>query len=157
KKQQAIAINNAFVAMMNSTLTALPANSNVGTGSATVSGTYTGQDQGSYKVTVQNVSSGQQFTVEGLESASGTVNKNSPTPIGTKGLFISFSGNIYNGDNWTITLPNTIAANYNSNYNGYQNALTAQDAAIASAQNQITSAQNKLDQDTINLQTKQAP
>jgi len=156
-KQQAQAVANAYTALLNSTPQAIAATSNIGSGGMTISGTYTDTTPGSYTIIAYSSGAGLQFSVTGLEIATGTINKNSPSPLGAKGLYLTFSGSIYNNDSWTITLPNTLAANYNNNYNAYQTALLNQSSQLSSAQNQVIAAQNKISQDKINLQVKQQP
>ncbi len=156
-KQQTQAVANALSNFLNSSPQAIAAPSNIGNGTISISGTYNAQDQGSYNITAYNSGAGEQFGVTGLEIASGSISKNGPSALGTKGLYVQFSGSIYNNDSWTITLPNPLASNYTSNYNAYQTALTNKAAQIQNAQSQLNNAQNKLQQDTINLQVKQQP
>jgi HlyD family secretion protein len=156
-KQQNQAVANAFSNYLNSGSQAVPNYGNIGTGAVTVSGTYSGTDQGKYTIILYSTGNGLQFSYNGLESGSGIINKTTPIALGTKGLYILFSGNIYSGDTWIIAIPNPMSSSYASSYNTYQNAQTSQAAALTSAQNQIQSAQNKLAQDQINLQVKQLP
>lgn len=156
-KQQAQAVATAQTNLLNAGLQAIPSSGNIGSGTIIITGTYTSTEQGSYKIIVYNSGSGQQFSVSGLETDTQTINRNTPSPLGTRGLYIQFSGATYNNDSWTINIPNVAATSYNANYVAYQTALTNQTAALTSAQNQITSAQNTLQQAKINLQTKQSP
>lgn len=161
-KQQAQLVANAYTNLMNSTLSAVPASGNIGNGTIAITGTYAAQDQGVYTLTALNTGVGNsgvglQFGLSGLEAGTGSITKNSPSPLGTRGLYVQFTGSIYANDSWTITIPNTLASNYNANNNAYQTAQTNQTTTIASAQDQITSAQNSLKQAQINLQVKQQP
>lgn len=156
-KQQNQAVANALSNYLNSGLQAVPNSGNTGSGAIALSGTYSGTDQGTYTITVYSTSQGLQFNYSGPESGSGIINKTTPVALGAKGLYMLFSGNISNGDAWTVNLPNPMSSGYASTYNTYQNALTGQTAAETTAQNQIQSAQNKLQQDQINLQVKQQP
>ena len=156
-KQQQQSVTTAYNKMLNSGIEAVPSSGNLGTGTVAVSGNYNGSDQGSIKVSIYDSMSGQQFSVSGLTSLNGAVNKTSPITLSNSGLSIQFSGTLYNNDNWTINVPNTTSSDYNSNYNAYQTALTNQTSALQSAQNQIASAQNNLKQAQINLNQKQAP
>lgn len=70
---------------------------------------------------------------------------------------MQFTGNFLNNDSWTVSIPNLLASSYSSAYNAYQNALTSQTSAEATAQNQVQSAQNKLQQDQINLSVLEEP
>lgn len=144
QQQQDTTVKNAYSALLNTAFSAVPAGSNVGSPTVTVSGTYTGQDQGIYKITLYNTGSGQRFQVSGLETADDEV-KTTPVAVGTRGLFIQFSGAAFNGDSWSISIPNTLAASYVTNYNAYQSALKARDIAISNAQSAVLSAQAALD------------
>lgn len=155
--QQTQDVANALTNLLSSGLQAIPATGNGGSGTITISGTYNDTKQGTYTITAFNTGGGLEYVVSGLETATGPINKTSPVPLGTKGLYMQFSGNIYNNDSWTVSIPNTLSSNYSGNENAYQSALTNQTSAITSAQQQITSAQNKIQQDEINLQVQQEP
>lgn len=158
KQQQVTAVANAYSALMNSTISAVPATGNIGTASITVSGTYTSKDQGVYTITVDTTGgSGQFFHAQGLESAAGQV-KSVPVALGNRGLFIQFTGTPSTGDTWTITLPNTSASTYVANYNAYQTALNTQQSSVDSAQASVDSAQAAAAsaQANLDLQTAQA-
>jgi HlyD family secretion protein len=156
-KQQNLNVSNAQSAYLNAGLEAIPNSGNGGTGTITLSGTYSGTGQGTYTITTYNTGGGLEYVVSGLETATGPINKTSPLPLGTKGLYMQFGGNFYNNDTWAVAIPNIMSSSYSSSYSAYQNALTTQSSSIASAQNQIQSAQNKLQQDQINLQVLQEP
>ncbi|HYV33412.1 MAG TPA: efflux RND transporter periplasmic adaptor subunit [Candidatus Limnocylindria bacterium] len=143
-QQQETAVKNAYSALLNTSFTAVANSGNIGSASITVSGTYTGNDQGVYKVMAYNTGSAQHFQVEGLESADGEI-KTTPVALGVKGLYIQFSGTPYPSDFWTITIPNTLSSTYTTNYNAYQAAVKTHDSAIATAQNTVNSAQATLD------------
>jgi len=156
-QQQSQSVANAFSNLMNSSLQTVPYSNNLGTGVLAISGTYSGSQTGIYTVIVYNTGGGLQYAVSGLENSTGALNKSIPLPLGTKGLYFTLTGNPYSNDSWTISVPNTLASNYSSNQNAYQTALTNQGSALQTAQQQITSAQNKLQQDEINLQVQQQP
>ena len=156
-KQQSQNVANALNTLLSSGLQAIPASGNGGTGSIAISGSYNDTKQGTYTITTFNTGGGSEYVVSGMETATGPINKTSPLPLGTKGLYMQFAGNAYNNDTWTVTIPNTLSSNYSGNENAYQTALTNQASALTSAQQQITSAQNKLQQDQINLQVQQQP
>ncbi|HVY67803.1 MAG TPA: efflux RND transporter periplasmic adaptor subunit [Patescibacteria group bacterium] len=156
--QQATAVSNAYSALLNSTLSAIPAATNLsGTNVVGISGTYTGADQGVYTIKIYSTGSGQYFQTSGLEAVTGQV-KASPVAMGSRGLYVQFNSLPYNGDTWTVNIPNTSAANYVANYNAYQAALQTQQSALASAQAQVDSAQAALAQAqaALDLKTAQA-
>ncbi len=157
KSQQAIAVQNAYATLLNTSITALAGAGNVSNATVTISGTYIGTDQGVYNLSVFNTGSGFQFQTQGLETAHGLV-KSQPVPMGSEGLYIQFSGTPAVGDIWTINIPNTYAASYIVNYNAYQAALQAQSQAVTAAQAQLNTAQASLSQAqaNLNLQLAQA-
>ena len=151
KAQQDTAVANAYSSLLNSTIAAIPSSSNLNSNAPAITGTYTGTEQGVYKITIYATGNGYSFQASGLETSNGLV-RSTPVLLGTKGLYIAFTDSSYNNsDSWTISIPNTSASNYVTNYNAYQAALKAKDTAIASATNAVASAQANLD-----LQTAQA-
>ena len=143
--QQQVLVDNAYSALLNSNLSAIPSLGNTSGITATITGTYTGKDTGAYKVTVYATGNGTRFAVTGLETADGQVDT-TPQALGTKGLFIQFSTISVPGNNtWTVNLPNTQAASYVANNNAYQSALQTQSSAVSAAQNAVTAAQAALD------------
>jgi len=134
RDQQTVLVANAYSALLNTGIMASPKAGNLGSATVTVSGAYTGTQQGSYTINVYIIGSGPRFSYSGLESGDGDV-KSIPTPMGALGLDIQFSGTVFNGDSWTVSIPNTLSSSYVTNYNAYQAALKARDSAIAAAQN----------------------
>src|SRR3989344_2726672 len=139
KTQQATAVKNAYKALLNSTISAVANPSNSGSATLSISGAYEGNEQGVYKITIYNDA----FVITGLESASGSV-KSTPVPMGARGLFVSFSGTVYNGDYWTVTIPNTSASTYVANYNAYQAALETQKTSVDAAAATLANAEAAL-------------
>lgn len=145
KQQQQVAVDNAYKALLNSGLAALPGTGNIGNANPIISGTYTGSEQGQYNIVLYATGNGLTFVASGLENATGLVSV-TPVPLGTRGLFIQFPNTSQpSGNTWTVPIPNTQAVNYVANYNAYQAALQAQSAALAQAQAQVDSAQAALD------------
>jgi HlyD family secretion protein len=144
KKQQETVVSNAYSTLLNTPFQALASTANVGSASVTISGTFIGTEQGVYKISVYNTGSEQKFQISGLENGDGLV-KTIPVPLGTKGLYIQFSGTVYSGDVWTINIPNTLSSSYVTNYNAYQSAVKAKDLAISTAESVVASAQANLD------------
>lgn len=142
KTQQDLLVKNAYQTLLNSSVQATPTKSFSAV--ATVSGTYTGIEQGKYDISVYLTSNGYYFNTNGLESASGPVS-NKAVPMGDRGLYISFSGGDLNGtEKWTVEIPNTKAAGYLTYYNNYQNSLTAKETAINAATSALESAESSL-------------
>ncbi|MBI5530677.1 MAG: efflux RND transporter periplasmic adaptor subunit [Candidatus Doudnabacteria bacterium] len=144
-KQQQVLVDSAYKALMNSGLSAIAGSGNTGSVTSTVSGTYTGKDQGVYKISIYSTGNGLRFQVNGLETGDGLVDV-TPQPIGTKGLFIQFSStSVPTNNSWTITIPNTQSSSYVTAYNAYNSALETQRSAVSAAQNAVSSAQASLD------------
>ncbi len=157
KAQQATAVSNAYSSLLNSTITAVPAQTNSGSAVLSVSGTYVGTTQGVYNISIYSTGSGLMFKTTGLENVSGNV-KSSPVPLGTNGLYLQFTGTPGASDIWTISIPNNLVPSYVVNYNAYQAAIKNQQTATDAAQAQVASAQAALAQAQANLdlQTAQA-
>ncbi len=155
RQQQETAVQNAYSSLLNSGLAAVASPGNTGSGSLAVTGTYTGTDQGMYKISIYSSGSGQRFQISGLESMDGEV-KSVPVPLGTRGLFVQSVGQLNANDSWTVTIPNTMSATYVTAYNAYQAALKARQSAVDAAQSQINSAQTSLDQARAALDLKRA-
>lgn len=146
---QKVLVSNAYRTLLNSGLAAVPsiADNTNSIISPTISGTYTGTDEGTYTVTVYTSGNGNYFTVSGLESGTGAVSSVA-VPLGTKGLYIQFPNNFTITTNtvWTVAIPNTQAGNYTGNYSAYQAALQNQTQAVTAAQGAVDAAQAALDQ-----------
>lgn len=145
-KQQQVLVNNAYNALMNVGLSAVADLGNSGDTTATVSGTYTGKEQGVYKISVYSTGDGLYFHVNGLEIGNGKVSNSTPQPVGTKGLSVLFSSTSVPTNNaWTISVPNTQSSSYITYYNAYNAALETQSITVSTAQNTVASAQAALD------------
>ncbi len=145
-QQQDILVANALRSLLNSTLTAQPATNNVTTANPTISGTYTAPEQGQYQISLYQSGSGLHYLVNGLETFEGVVNYTSPSPLGSKGLFIQFPANANISDTWTVPIPNTQATNYIANSNAYSAALEARTTALSDADSSIQSAELNVEQ-----------
>jgi len=143
--QQQVLVDNAYKALLNSGLSAIPSTGNVGSVTATISGAYTAKDQGVYNITIFSTGSGSRFQFSGLETGTGIADI-TPQSLGQNGLYIQFSSTSVPANNtWTITIPNTQAATYVANYNAYQSSLQTQSSSVSAAQNAVTTAQAALD------------
>jgi RND family efflux transporter MFP subunit len=153
--QQKVLVQNAYAALLNSTPEAVASPGNISQVTVSISGSYTGTAEGQYKVNVYGTGGGMRFVTEGLERAEGEV-KNTPVPLGTKGLFIQFTnGTLYPSvDTWTIDIPNTKAATYTANYNAYLASAESQKSAEASAQATVRNAETALAQAEANLEVR---
>ncbi|OGZ93982.1 MAG: hypothetical protein A3H69_01835 [Candidatus Sungbacteria bacterium RIFCSPLOWO2_02_FULL_47_9] len=155
REQQNTAVQNAYAALLNTSLTAIPRAGNADSVIPAISGTYTGADQGAYQIRLYSGGSGLQFQTNGLENSSGDV-QTGPVPMGKRGLYIQFSSTPSPSDTWTVYIPNTYASAYVTNNNAYQAALKTRDSAVASADAQVKSAETALAQAQASLNEKQA-
>ncbi len=145
---QKVLVANTLSATLNSGLVAIPLiNGTTTQASPTISGTYTGTEEGTYSVSVYTMGNGSYFNISGLEKGNGVVGAVA-VPLGTHGLYIKFPDNFVSNINttWTISIPNTQSANYLTYYNAYNSALQNQTQTIATAQGAIDAAQAVLDQ-----------
>ncbi len=126
---------NAHRNLLNADLTPV-LDAGTTTTAPTVTGTYTADTEGVYTIAIRATSGSGYFSYTGIESGTGTISTTTPTPLGTKGLFIQFPSTYssYSGNVWKVSLPNTASASYLTAYNAYQSALRTHDSAIASAQ-----------------------
>ncbi len=101
----------------------------------TVSGTYTGENEGEYIITLyrSGSQSGYSFNYSGLEFGVGEVSTQTQKPLGNKGLYIKFPNNFAKGSQveWRVQIPNSRSANYTSNRRAYEQAKSARDQAVA--------------------------
>lgn len=129
-------VANAYSAMLNSGLTAIPDTRNSSDGTIAVSGAYNDTAEGDYVVTIEGLS----YRVwtrnidPGLKVVSKLITTGAPVPLGTHGLFITFSatGSFSNNDQWVVSIPNTQAPTYLASKNAYESAKKALDQAEAS-------------------------
>ena len=148
EQQQNLAVSNAYENLLNSGIAATPNSNNYSTATPTITGTYIGDATGTYTITLHTISGYKpdNFSISGLENiANITINPNgTPTPFGTRGLYIQFPAGINLNDSWTVTIPNPNASDYLSSYNAYQSALQAKAQAIQSAEAAVTSSEDAL-------------
>ncbi len=143
RDKQDTLVANAQSELLSTGLIAEPQSTTYTQTPPVISGRYVGSE-GRYKL---NIKSGLQsgdtdlyvFGMEDVESVE--VNKTGSTPLGTKGLFVSFPEGAanYQGTIWYVEIPNTKSAAYASAYNAYQDALRERDRAIDEAEAEVRS------------------
>ena len=113
-----------------------------------VSGVYDSNEEGLYTVKLYNSSSpsGSSYSVGGLEGGSAMVSTISPTPLGTRGLFLQFPDNFAKNTTWEIPIPNTRSSLYSTNQNAYKAVVDGRAIAIATAENAVKTAEGALKQ-----------
>jgi len=152
-KQQSLLVSNSYQSLLNSTIQAISTSTSNTSSAPTITGTYTGNKEGNIKLSVYQGGNGGYFSTTGLVSSSGIVSTTNAQLIGDSGLYIQFPSNYVYQNDWNITLPNTQANNYLTNYNNYQNALQNKNQAIANAQAILDQANASL----LNLVTSARP
>ena len=109
----------------------------------TIGGLYNNSERGAYliKLYASNEKSGLSYTLSGLESGSYPVYPGVETPLGTRGLTITFpSSGISNQDVWVIAVPNTYDPDYPKNKEAYDDT--------------VRSINDNIDSDTVLLENK---
>jgi multidrug efflux pump subunit AcrA (membrane-fusion protein) len=142
QRGQDILVANAKRILLNSTIAA----ENESTVKApSISGTYTGTDEGIITLTAYPTTANGYFVLSGLATGTGKISTTDPQPLGSTGLSIVFpQGTIPSGTSWTIALPNTKAPNYLTNYNAYQSALQTRTQTLATLQAAVEQASASL-------------
>ena len=111
----------------------------------TLSGVYNGTAEGSYTVEVyrSGADSGYSYRVSGLEKTIENLLTNIATPLGTRGLKITFPTDVRSGDVWLVSVPNTDAPEYMQNKEDYQTSILELETLIASKR--VSIANTELD------------
>jgi RND family efflux transporter MFP subunit len=122
-------LENAWSELLSADLVAKPQSSTYEQIPPIISGRYVGEE-GTYKfrITAQNQSGKFNISVFDLEFVDEIeIEKTGPTPLGTRGLFVSFPDRIelYKDTTWYVTLPNREKTSYAKNYNMFDNARAA--------------------------------
>lgn len=135
RKVQDTLVESAYRSLLNVDLTPILVSGSLGT-APTITGTYSGDDEGSYTISPNVTGSGSYFTYSGVETGTGEISTTSPKPLGTKGLYIQFNPDYvtYQNDIWSVLFPNKKSTSYLAAYNTYQNAVKTHDSTIAAAE-----------------------
>ena len=145
QKQQDILVANAKRNLLNSTVVAIPVSEQNLVQAPIISGTYTGDSEGTITLIAYPTNTNGYFVFSGLVSGTGKISVTDPQPIGATGLSILFPNAIpTTGISWKITLPNTTAPNYLANYNAYQLALQTRTQTLATLQAAVDQANTNL-------------
>lgn len=134
KREQDLLVANAYRTLLSGDLEAIPDDSSDDTEPPTVSGSYTCDEEGSYKIELYSsaAASGASYTVSGLEDGySGTVYTTTSSPVGSCGLYLTFPEGFSKSVDWVIEVPNTRGASYVANKNAYDLALDTRDKTIS--------------------------
>ncbi len=139
-KQQTTLVGNALRTLLNSSLVA-ENTTNATLTPPTISGTYTGTEQGTISFTIHQTGSAAYATLSGMVSGTENLVSGGATPIADTGLFLTVSNlSAYADTQWNIQIPNVKAVSYVANYNAYQSALQTKSQVLASAQANLDQA-----------------
>ncbi len=157
KSQQETAVKNAYRSLTNAGLTFVAGPVNRTTGALVLSGTYAGTAEGQYMITLFGTNNGTHYMISGLETGEGRVEAGTIVPLGSQGLFVQFPANVFDGDQWTLEVPNVRSASYLNARNAYETAKQTQIQSLQSAQQSVDSATLNLQQAQANLALKKVP
>lgn len=130
-------VDNAYRTLLSDDLRPVPATGSTNETGPTVTGTYTGNVEGTYFIDVyqSGTSSGASFSIHGLEeNYVAPISTASPVPLGSRGLFIQFPVGFKTGEEWILEIPNKRSDHYVTNYNAYSAALDNQKSLVAKAE-----------------------
>lgn len=142
KKEQDTLVESAYAKLISSNLEATP-HISYGVTAPVITGFYAGSE-GVYKIRVLKIASSvnnYELRIFDLENASGVeILDNEPTPLGTKGLFISFPDSIetYNDTTWYISIPNKKSSSYLTNFSSYTEAVQTRARTITEAESRLS-------------------
>jgi len=141
RDKQDTLVANAYSELLSTGLIAEPQSPTYTETPPIISGRYAG-GEGRYKLTIKSGSqSGDTdlyvFGMEDVESVE--INKTGSTPVGNKGLFVSFpiEATNYRDTIWYVEIPNTKSPSYAVAYNAYQDALRERSRAIDEAEAEV--------------------
>jgi len=140
KSNQDTIVSNAYQALLNSSVAAFSVSTYSSESAPTITGTYILGKEGEIKISTYQGGNNSLFDTSGLVSVSGIASSTTPQPIGETGLYIQFA-TTSSQQKWVVSIPNTKASNYLTNYNAYQNALQTRTSAVSSAQSTVDEKQ----------------
>ena len=139
KKQEDTKVESAYRKLLSNDLILTPDSNSYSVDAPTVNGIYDGAE-GQYKVSIdkENVTS-TDFILKtfGLEKTNRLLNEESATPLGTRGLYISFPYNeldSYLDTTWYLNIPNKSSSSYLDDYNAYNEAKKTRDQNVQNAE-----------------------
>lgn len=125
-RQQDTEVESAYRKMLGADLELIAHSSTYTVDAPTISGIYAGAE-GQYKIIIKK--EGPTYTdytllTFRLENTKRVINETGPTPLGTQGLYISFSEDLedYVDTVWYLNIPNKAGDSYLENYNAYSEA-----------------------------------
>ena len=163
EKQQKTLIENSYSKLLSEGLVVEPSRSNYTQTAPTISGRYSGLE-GRYKIVIDRGSqvNDYELSVFDLETIRDVeISQTGLTPLGTGGLFVSFSDTLgsYVGTTWYLTIPNTESSSYLANYNAYIAAKEGADVTVINTSNteqKIAAQEARVDQALAAVKTAEA-
>src|SRR3989344_5498810 len=156
-RQENTEIESAYRTLLTEDLELVPSSDSYDVEPPIVSGIYDGPE-GQYKIRIKKKDTTlTDFTLStfNLEKTEKVIEKERPTPLGTKGLYISFPNAdiyLYQDTIWYLDIPNKSSFSYLSNLNAYNEAKNDQDLATRAdsvAQAEIQKIQAEIRKNTI--------
>ncbi len=140
KEKHDTLVANAESELLSDGLVAEARSSTYAVTAPTITGRYEGP-RGTYKIRIDRRQWSDYdlyvFDMEDVEPIE--INKTGPTPLGERGLFISFSANLSNYDDttWYIEIPNEQSNAYAANVSAYEDAVAERERALTAAEEDI--------------------
>lgn len=126
-------VENARIELYSSDLIAYTKDSANESTVPQISGRYDGEKKGEYNIEIE-YSNGPEHRLmrySGIENGSQEIVFYKSIPLGTHGLYISFTDGASIGDTWQVSVPNVYGANYVTNLNAYNKAVSSRDAKLS--------------------------
>lgn len=144
KATQADLVSNAYRTLLSSGLSAVSDDPTENAIAPIVSGTYSCDEEGVYKIETYSSrsDSGYSFRISGLETGTYPASVNQSVSFGSCGLRLLFDTNSkYADTTWTISIPNQKSSLYTTNKNNYILAQTQAESAIQIAEQDLALAE----------------
>lgn len=149
-EQQDTLVQSAYRALLATDLVAVRRGGATSVTPPRITGAYSGEQEGHYRFAVEKVMPGfdryeiKTYELEKVEPV--RIDEDATTPLGTRGLYVSFPDPIdtYRDTSWEVRIPNTASASYSTKYNAYQEALRERDRRIAEAEAQLRASSSGL-------------
>lgn len=142
KSRLDLAVQNTLQDLLSGDLQAYTKDQDVE--SPTISGTYSHTEMGNYFIEIypSRSDSGYSFRYSGLETGSGTVQYEQASPLGTRGLYITFTQNSeYLGVDWVVPIPNIRSPKYTTLKSAYDDAVKNRDEVLNTNQSAVAKKQ----------------
>ena len=134
--QEDTKVENAYRTLLSDDLEPIADSASYTMATPTITGSYNGDQDGQYKLRIIYENNRYELRTFGLENTIVEINEEGFTPVGTRGLYISFSDDLddYRDTIWWLDLPNKNGSSYVTNLNSYNEALKNRDRNIKTAQ-----------------------